>query len=163
MSTHRFNHNSDHKVKTENPRVQRAEVITGVEHCQEWTDEKKLVLITESCRDGVVISDVARRHGLRPQQLFIWRSEFRKRNAGKLPCDLPSAADRGVETPAFVPVVLSNDCPLEAPPVEAPQKATTDTASALIEIVLDGATIRLHGAIEDKALASVLRAVRSVA
>jgi transposase len=163
MNTDRFNHTVDRKVKTEATRCQRVEGNTSVEHCREWTDEKKLAIITESCQDGGAISDVARRHGLRPQQLFIWRSEFRKRNAGKLPCDLPSAADRGVETPAFVPVVLSNDRPLEAPPVEAPQKATTDTASALIEIVLDGATIRLHGAIEDKALASVLRAVRSVA
>jgi hypothetical protein len=59
--------------------------------------------------------------------------------------------------------VLANDHPVEAPPVEAPQKITADTASALIEIELGGATIRLHGAIDDQALASVLRAVRSVA
>jgi transposase len=163
MNTDRFNHTVDRKVKTEATRGQRVEGNTDVERRQEWTDEKKQALITESCQEGVVISDVARRHGLRPQQLFIWRSEFRKRNAGKLPCDLPSAAKSGTEAPAFAPVVLTNDRPLEAPLVEAPQKATTDTASALIEIVLDGATIRLHGAIEDKALASVLRAVRSVA
>jgi transposase len=163
MNTDRFNHTVDRKVKTEATRCQRVEGNTSVEHCREWTDEKKLAIITESCQDGGAISDVARRHGLRPQQLFIWRSEFRKRNAGKLPCDLPSAAKSGTEAPAFAPVVLTNDRPLEAPPVEAPPKATADTASALIEIVLGGATIRLHGAIDEQALASVLRAVRSVA
>lgn len=162
MKTDRFNHNSDRKVKTEDTRMQRAAVITGVVSHREWTDEKKLSIIVESCQDGVVISDVARRHGLQPQQLFIWRSEFRKRNAGKLPCDLPSAAGRSAEAPAFVPVVLTNDHPVETPPVEAPQEATADTASALIEIVLGGATIRLHDAINEQALASVLRAVRSV-
>ena len=163
MNTDRFNHNFDRQVKTEATREPRGEGNTSVEHCREWTDEKKLAIIAESCQDGVVISDVARRHGLRPQQLFIWRSEFRKRNAGKLPCDLPSAAESGTEAPAFAPVVLTNDRPLEAPPVEEPQKATADTASALIEIVLDGATIRLHGAIDEQALASVLRAVKAVA
>lgn len=163
MNTDRFNHNSDRKVKTEDTRMQRVGVTTGIEHCPEWTNEKKLSIIVESCQDGVVISDVARRHGLRPQQLFIWRSEFRKRNAGKLPCDLASTADRDAEMPAFVPVVLTNDHPVETPPVEAPQEATANTASALIEIELGGATIRLHGAIDDQALATVLRAVRSVA
>lgn len=163
MKTDRFNHNSDRKVKTEDARMQRAAVIMGVVPHREWTVEKKLSIIVESCQDGVVISDVARRHGLQPQQLFIWRSEFRKRNAGKLPCDLPSATGRSAEAPAFVPVVLSNDSPLEASPGEAPQEATADTAFALIEIELGGATIRLHGAIEDKALASVLRAIKAVA
>ena len=109
MNTDRFNHTVDRKVKTEATREQRVELITSVGHCQEWTDEKKLAIITESCQDGGAISDVARRHGLRPQQLFIWRSEFRKRNAGKLPCDLPSAAKSGTEAPAFAPVVLTND------------------------------------------------------
>lgn len=163
MKTDRFNHNSDRKVKTEDTRVQRVEVITGVVSHREWTDEKKLSIIVESCQDGVVISDVARRHGLQPQQLFIWRSEFRKRNAGKLPCDLLAAANRDAEVPAFAPVVLTNDHPVETPPVEAPQEATADTASALIEIELGGATIRLHDAINEQALATVLRAVRSVA
>jgi transposase len=163
MNTDRFNHTVDRKVKTEATRGQRVEGNTDVERRQEWTDEKKLALIVESCQDGVVISDVARRHGLRPQQLFIWRSEFRKRNAGKLPCDLPSPADCDAEAPTFAPVVLANDHPVEAPPVEAPQEATADTASALIEIALGGATVRLRGDVDAKALATVLRAVRSVA
>lgn len=59
MDSYRFNHNVDRKVKTEAARVQRVEVITGVERRREWTDEKKLAIIAESCRDGVVISDVA--------------------------------------------------------------------------------------------------------
>ena len=30
-------------------REPRIEVITGVEHCREWTDEKKQAIIVESC------------------------------------------------------------------------------------------------------------------
>ena len=66
----RFNSNVDRKVKTEAIPIRRVEVITGVERRRDWTDEQKLSIIAESSRDGVVISDVARRHGLRPQQLF---------------------------------------------------------------------------------------------
>ena len=79
MSRDRFNSNVDRKVKTEVTQIWRVEVITGVERRRDWTDEQKLSIIAESCQDGAVISDVARRHGLRPQQLFNWRNEFRKR------------------------------------------------------------------------------------
>ena len=155
MNTHRFNHNVDRKVKTEASRVQRVEVITGIERRREWTEGKKLAIIAESCQEGVVISDVARRHGLPPQQLFNWRNEFGKRNAGGLPCSFPPAAGHEPREPAFAPVLITNDRPATAP-VEAPA-----TSSALIEIVLGGATVRLHGGVDGRTLAAVLRAVRA--
>ena len=95
MSRDRFNSHVDRKVKTEATPIRRVEVITGVERRRDWTNEQKLSIIAESCQDGAVISDVARRHGLRPQQLFNWRNEFRKRKAGLL-CG---------GTPAFAPVM----------------------------------------------------------
>jgi transposase len=154
MSIDRFDHTVDRKIKTEAPRVQRVEVITGVERRRDWTDEEKLAIIAESCRDGVVISDVARRHGLRPQQLFTWRNEFRKRNAGGLQCGLTPVAGRNAREPAFAPVMITDARPAEAQ-VEAP--------AALIEIMLGGATVRLHGGVDGKALTTVLRAVRATA
>ena len=157
MDTDRFNHNVDRKVKTEAARVQRVEVITGVERRREWTDEKKLAIITESCRDGVVISDVARRHGLRPQQLFNWRNEFRKRSANGLACGLPSATGGSTQEPAFAPVLITDDRPPTAL-AEAPA-----ASSPMIEIIFGGATVRLHGGVDGKALAAVLRAVKTIA
>lgn len=154
MNTHRFNHKVDRKVKTEASRVQRVEVITGVERRRDWTDEEKLSIIAESCRDGVVISDVARRHGLRPQQLFTWRNEFRKRNGGGLQCGLTLAAGRGAGEPAFAPVMITDARPAEA---------QVEARAALIEIMLDGATVRLHGGVDAKTVAAVLRAVRATA
>ena len=148
MSRDRFNHNVDRKVKTEAARVQRVEVITGVERRRDWTDEQKLSIIAESCQDGVVISDVARRHGLRPQQLFNWRNAFRKREAARLVCG---------GTPAFAPVMIAEDrsatAPAEAPVSNAP----------VIEIALGGVMVRTRGAVDAKALAAVLRAVKAVA
>jgi len=150
MSSDRFNSNVDLKVKTEATPIRRIEVITGVDRRRDWTDEQKLSIIAESSQDGVVISDVARRHGLRPQQLFNWRNEFRKREAAKLICD---------GTPAFAPVMIADDRP-SAAPTEA---AVPVADASLIEIVLGGVTVRTRGAVDAKALAAVLRAVKAVA
>ena len=149
MSRDRFNSNVDRKVKTEVTPIRRVEVITGVERRRDWTDEQKLSIIAESCQDGAVISDVARRHGLRPQQLFNWRNEFRKRKTGLL-C---------VGTPAFAPVMIADDRS-SAAPAETPARVAD---APLIEIVLGGATVRTRGAVDAKALAAVLRAVKAVA
>ena len=105
--------NVDLKVKTEAISIRRVEVITGVERRRDWTDEQKLSIIAESSRDGVVISDVARRYGLRPQQLFNWRNEIRKREAARLMCG---------RTPAFAPLMIADDRPATAP-IKAPLPA----------------------------------------
>jgi transposase len=149
MSSDRFNSNVDLKVKTEVTPIRRIEVITGVERQREWSDEEKRAIIAESSQDSVVISDVARRHGLRPQQLFNWRNEFRKREA-RLMCG---------GTPAFAPVMIADDRPI---PVSAEAPVPVSDA-ALIEIVLGGVTVRTRGAVDAKALAAVLCAVKAVA
>jgi transposase len=163
MSSNRFNHSVDLKVKTKAQPVQRVEVITGVERRRDWTDEEKLAIIAESCQEGAVISKVARRHGLRPQQLFTWRNGLRKREAARRLCG---------GTPAFAPVMIANDRPAvaeaEAPAAAAlPVPAETGFAKAggvaPVEIVLGGATVRLHGGVDAKTLAAVLRAVKSIA
>src|SRR5271167_3983008 len=105
MSTHRFDHKVDRRFKTEASRGARVEVITGVERRRDWTDEEKLAIVAQSCEDGVVISEVARRHGLRPQQLFAWRNEFRRREAARLQ---RIGAPGAVEPPAFAPVTIAH-------------------------------------------------------
>ena len=90
-----------------------------------------------------MISDVARRHGLRRQQLFNWRNEFCKREAGG-------------GTPAFAPVMLADDRPATAP-IEAPAPVAD---VPLIEIVIGCAMVRTRGAVDANALAAVLRAVK---
>ena len=147
MSRDRFNSNVDLKVETKATPIRRIEVITGVERRRQWSDEEKRAIIAESSQDGVVISDVARRHGLRPQQLFNWRNEFRKRE-GKL-----------METPAFAPVMIADDR-LSTAPAEALVPAAN---APLIEIVLGSVTVRTRGFVDAKALAAVLRAVKVVA
>ena len=150
MSRDRFNSNVDLKVKTEVTPIRRIEVITGLERRREWPEEEKQAIIAESNRDGVVISDVARRYGLRPQQLFNWRNEFRKREAARLMCS---------GTRAFAPVMI-----VDEHPSTAPAEASIPVANAaLIEIVLGGVTVRTRGCVDAKTLTAVLRAVKAVA
>lgn len=38
-----------------------------------WSDEQKLAIVCESQQDGVVLTQLARRHGITPSQLYDWR------------------------------------------------------------------------------------------
>ena len=77
------------------PPVRRLEVLSGPGGRRRWTAEAKGRIIEETLRPGANISDVARRHGLMPQQLYGWRSAARAREAAS-----------GV---GFVPIELDSD------------------------------------------------------
>src|SRR3954469_13382475 len=79
----------------------RIEVITGVGRRRRWTDEEKAWIVAESLDPATTTSAVARRYGLHPSQLFVWR----QRLAG------PAARD----APAFVPVVVAEDAAATSP------------------------------------------------
>jgi len=53
--------------------VRRLEVITGVGGRRSWSREDKGRIVAESFRRGTNVSVVARRYGLRPQQVYAWR------------------------------------------------------------------------------------------
>jgi transposase len=58
----------DHKLEPE--AVRRLEVITGTGRRRRFSDDYKASIVEETLAPGAVVSDVARRHGLTPQQLF---------------------------------------------------------------------------------------------
>ena len=93
----------DRRVDPEIREVRRLEVITGALGRRRWSAEAKARIVAESLAPGLVISEVARRHDLRPQQLFAWRHQARQ---GRLA--LPAAAL------SFVPVVGATDAPAAA-------------------------------------------------
>ena len=130
----------DRRVDPEVREVRRLEVITGALGRRRWSAEAKARIVAESLAPGVVISEVARRHDLRPQQLFAWRHQARQ---GRLA--LPAAEL------SFVPVVGATEVP---PAVTAPV--------GRIEVALGGAIMRVPPEVDGKLLAKVLRAVKSV-
>ena len=69
--------------------VRRFEVITGVMGRRRWSADDRSRILGETLAPGAVVSEVARRHGLTPQQLFTWRREARKA-AETLPVFVPT-------------------------------------------------------------------------
>jgi transposase len=48
-------------------------LITSVERRRRWTVEEKRHVVEETYRSGMSISQVARKYGINPSQLFYWR------------------------------------------------------------------------------------------
>ncbi len=69
----------DHTLEPEVTTVRRLEVITGTGRRRRFSEDDKARVVEETLAPGAVVSDVARRYGLTPQQLFTWRREARER------------------------------------------------------------------------------------
>ena len=124
--------------------VRRLEVLSGDLGRRRWPEEVKARIVHESLEHGAVVSAVARRHGLRPQQLFTWR---RLARTGRLAPPEPVR---------FVPVVA------EAGPGRAAAPGPDSPArTGVIEIELGGAIVRVGAGVDDAQLARVLRVLRA--
>ena len=117
----------------------RVEVLTGPDRRRTWDEATKAQVVAESDVPGAVVSAVARRWQIAPQQLFTWRREAR---AASL------VASRGEA--AFVPI-------LAEPPV-----AAGAAAGPGLEVVLAGAVVRVSPGVDPGLLSVVLRAVRAL-
>ena len=143
MEPDRFDHNFELSDDTKSDRVHRVEVITGVERRRSWPDAVKERIVAESMGEGVVISDVARRNGISPQQLFGWRRQMRVKAAAL------------AEAPSFVPVVA--DEVMQAVP--ASKADDRQNIPGTIEIVFGAMVVRLNGRVDARTLATVLKAL----
>ena len=115
----------------------------------------------ESLRPGTVVTQLAQRHGCRPQQVHDWR---RLARTGKLA--LPAAA-AGEAIPAFVPLLPDNSAPVPAAPAAVVAEASIfrsgSTAIAKDESIvveIADATVRVSGRPGAEALADVFCALR---
>lgn len=135
--------------------IRRIEVIDGIGGRRRWSMDDKARLVEETLVPGAVVSDVARRHGLTPQQLFTWRREARQR----------PAASEAASPPMFVPAVV--EPAVELPPEPSPRRRTSRPArkaggvSGVIEVEIDGVTVRVGRGAESKTVAAVIRALKA--
>ena len=120
------------------------EVITGFGGRRNWPPEVKGEIMLEALAPGAVISGVARRHGMRPQQLFGWLREARKESA------------EGVN---FVPVVVEPGD--EPPPVPRPKKRAKRTGDGAIEVDIDEVRVRIGRGAEARTVAAVIQALKA--
>jgi len=115
-----------------------------------WSAADKARVVAEATAPGAVVSAVARRWQVRPQQVFAWRRE-----AACAGLALPSeGAMVDASVPAFVPILTE---------ARAAEPAPTTVSAPALEIELAGAVVRVAAGADTAQLAAVLRAVRASA
>ena len=173
--SHRLEHKVEHTLESKPAdsavtTVRRLELITGTGRRRQWSDDDKARIVVESLKPGANVSEVARRHGLSPQQLFGWRRQAREllkeseREADDnapvgLAAPEPSRCprpSRGREKPRGR---SPNPEPAFAPVVVASAPAET-VMPGVIEIAIGEAIVRVRGLVETGLLIAVLGAVR---
>jgi transposase len=179
----RFDHTLEHTLESKPDvggddavtSVRRIELITGTGRRGRWSDDDKARIVVESLRPGANVSEVARRHGLIPQQLFGWRREARARicehaddanaqarepagragarkgGGSRLPAGERASAGR---VPAFAPVVVATCAAAPSSPPAAP------SSPIVIEIAIGDVVVRVSGPVEAALIITVLRALR---
>lgn len=153
----------------------RIELITGTARRRRWSSDEKARIVVESLRPGANVSEVARRNGLSPQQLFAWRRRAHalfQEDADQARDDQPATTvappsrqrkaprverpEIGADAPAFAPVVIAASSP--ASPLPSAQPARAD--ASWLEIAIGDTLVRVSGQVETAMLTAVLRAVR---
>jgi transposase len=133
-----------------------AEVLGRVERRRRFSVEQKLAVLTDATAPGASMSEVARRHGLLPAQVYKWR---RLAELGVI--GVPGAS----ELPSFVAVEIAREVRSLPAPVSA-EKPTAEAGASrrrrrkkagLIEIELEGGRrVRVDRDVDAAALERVL-------
>jgi transposase len=126
------------------PEVRRMEVFTGAGRRREWPAEVKARIVAETLVPGETLSGVARRHGLRVDQLFSWRKAARRAAAG----------GEGV---SFAPVVVTSPSPALA---ARRSRSERRDGEGVIEVDVNAGLVRIGRGAEAEVVAAVIGALR---
>jgi transposase len=124
--------------------VRRLEVLTGVCGRRRWTPDEKARIVEETLAPGTTVSEVARRHDLRPQQLFGWRREMR---IVQLEPQM-----------SFVPALVEATEPEKADPA---RQRSARTGRGDIELEFEGVVVRVRRGAEAKTVTAVIKALKA--
>jgi transposase len=128
----------------------RVEILANGKRRRHWSPDDRTRIVAETSAAGAKVSDVARKHGLAPGQLFAWRREARTKELGE-----PAA-------PGLIPVHVAAPratTVMQNPPPEEPIRLVRSAAkkTGLIEIDLGGGRrVRVDADVDAEALARVL-------
>ncbi|WP_430679485.1 transposase [Mesorhizobium album] len=95
-------------------------MITGAGGLRQWSVFDKARVIAETLEPSAVISEVARRYGIRPQQVFAWR-----RKAGK------QGRVGAASSAAFVPAIAAAEPVARHSPDQRKRQATRDAGMSM--------------------------------
>jgi transposase len=128
-----------------------SEVLDRQESRRSFTVAEKLAIVAETRQPGVRFVDIARRHKLRPGQLYKWRRLVELGVIG-----IPGAS----ELPSFVAIEMRDDRGLAGKPMPDVQRRTVPSplrGLGLIDIDIgDGRCVRVDAHVDAEALARVL-------
>lgn len=168
----RFDHTLERKLESKADEadeagvaVRRLELITGTGRRRQWSTDEKARILVESLKPGANISEVARRNGLSPQQLFGWRRDVREpepapspaRKRGR-PKKVHGGARADTAPTHFAPVVIA--APAASAPPPSGGSPPDRSQPGMIEIMIGDAVVRVGGQVDAAVLVAVLRAVR---
>ena len=138
----------DHRLDPEGV-VLLFEVINGAMGRQRWAADDRTRILEEMLALGAVVSAVARRHGLTPQQLFTWRREARKASE---------------TVPVFVPAVVTQ----EIAPASEPSPTCSrlkwcgrECRAAAIEVDVGGVRVTIENGASPATIAAVIGALKA--
>ncbi|EAQ34201.1 hypothetical protein NB311A_09786, partial [Nitrobacter sp. Nb-311A] len=130
------------------------EVITGTGRRRRFSDDDKARIIEETLVPGAVVSEIARRHGLSPQQLFGWRRQARQ----------PASASTETSGPLFVPALVEATLPERAVRRRGRNRALDeDRVAGIIEVEIGSVTVRVGRGADARTVTAVIRALKASA
>lgn len=109
-----------------------------------YTAEQKARIVSETFQPGVMVRDVAHRHGVNAKLVSAWRTAAR---AGELALFNPR------DMPDFVPLVVEAD----------PSANCRSEACGRLDVVVGAVTVRLDGATDVTRLAQIVQALNEQA
>ena len=135
---------------------QRFEVYTGTGRRRSFATEEKLALVAQMAGCGN-ISELARRHQLRPAQLFTWRRELR------YAAEAASTRSLAPPEPMFVPALIDQAPePASAPsPVKASKVRRRGKAAAAVELEIDGVAVKIGRGADATLIGAVIDALKA--
>ena len=134
---------------------QRFEVYTGAGRRRSFATEEKLALVAQmgGCEN---ISELARRHQLRPSQLFTWRRELR------YAAEAASTRSLAPPEPMFVPAVIDQVTePAPASAVKASKVRRRGKAAAAVELEIDGVSVKIGRGADATLIGAVIDALKA--
>jgi len=126
----------------------RIEILTGGVERRRWPDALKARIVAESYAPGVVVTELARRHGALASQIHAWRKAVRE---GRLV--MP-----GHDASKFAQVIVA------APPQPTARAAAHSPAPSksgpAIEIEGDGVLVRMRAGADPDLVSAIIRALK---
>jgi transposase len=141
----------DHILEPETGTVHRLEVISGTGRRRRFSEEFKARVVEETFAPTAVASQIARRHGLSPQQVFTWRRQARAR-----------ALVTANAIPGFVAAVIEGEQTIPiAASVRSDHKGCVKRAEILIEVEMAGTIVRVSRGADADTVAAIIAALKS--